>query len=715
MELTVTRLDASTYRLSDYLGGVTITSAEQRMSLMDEDVIQIKIEAPTKCNFQIGDTITYIGRKYKINQLPKYERNGLSHIYDIKFEGVHYDLLAATFNLNIDTTSNDLQDLNGDSLTGKIADFLDVIVANANRVFPGKWEAGYAAESEDKTLTFSEEDNCLSVLNMICDTFETEFWVEQILGVNILHLHEMSYNVSGTFEHGHLKGYYQISRDNVNADNLCTRLFAYGTTENVPNRYRADRLCMPGKNKNDSYIENQNKIDTYGLYEKRKYFDINPSRTGTITSLGSDVLSFVDSAMFDLNAKWTEGTDYNEYLLITNQVNSIEVVYFYINHVVGTYKYRNSESPVIKFTSGNLSGYEVQVHSYDHATKTFKIVATKEQDIDIPSEEYTAFRFAAGDTYKLSSINLPLADLEEAEAELALQAQSYYNDFSVPFVQYKINLDELSTLFKNSSAETSNVFIPGYKVHIKDSDYSVDRYIKIKDVKRDLLYPLTYEITTADVSYRDKKYRIARTIERQPQLNGVFGDQLTKTTQLTKSIPRRLPRIDKEDLLIAENPVLREGEMCIVGTEFGQVFKIGNGSPFVDTFYKTNNAVQVLAAGGTQFEIYNPINQTTHVIYHADPIEEDIVIKLDSFISSTRPYKQLDARLHKIIFVNNNTKPIYLETQLSDPEVDNNSVLRDIGTVTLAQGAYAVIEFMWYSDTSGEEPINVCVAKCTLL
>ena len=711
MELTVTRIGGSTYRLSDYLGGVTITSAEQRMSLMDEDVIQIKVEAPTKCVFSIGDSFTYLGRKYKLNQLPKYSRDELSHIYDLTFEGVHYDLLAAIFNLNIDTTNNELQNLIGDSLTGNIASFLTVIVANANRVFPGKWQAGYAAETEIKTLTISEDDNCLSVLNMICDEFEAEFWVEQILGVNILHLHELSYNVSGTFEHGHLKGFYKINRENVNAENLCTRLFAFGTTENVPNRYRADRLCMPGKNKNDSYIQNQNKIDQYGLYEKRKYFDINPSRTGTITALGSDIYSFVDSAMFDLNAKWIDNTnDYNEYLAITNQTHSSEIYTQFKTHVVNTYKYRISESPVIKFTTGNLSGYDVQVSSYDHATKTFKIVATKEQDLNIPSEEYTTFRFAVGDKYKLSSINLPLSLLENAEVELQLEAQAYYNEFSVPFVQYKINLDELSTLFKNASAETLNMFIPGYKVHIKDSDYQIDRYIRIKEVKRDLLYPLTYEITTADISYRDKKFRIARTVDMQQQINEEIGLNLGHKEQQLKYVTARVPRIARESQFWAENPILKEGEMCIVSTKFGQQIKIGVGELYSDTLFKTNSNYVVEKHSGEKIEVYNPITATTLLIqYVYDKLE--LALKFDSMINASLAYGQVDGRTQKVIFTHNNDKGIYIETHLSDREIGDNSLIRDIGSVEILPGAYAIIEYSWIK----VDDKNLCLTKLTLI
>lgn len=72
-----------------------------------------------------------------------------------------------TYDVTIDTTTNELQDVQGDTLTGDLHRFMTVLVANANRVFPGKWVLGVCPETAgDKTLTFGESDNCLSVLQI---------------------------------------------------------------------------------------------------------------------------------------------------------------------------------------------------------------------------------------------------------------------------------------------------------------------------------------------------------------------------------------------------------------------------------------------------------------------------------------------------------------------------------------------------------------------
>lgn len=122
--------------------------------------------SPFPQTYGIGDKITIFGRDYKLNRLPKVKKTGMHEFqYDLEFEGIQYDLFRVTYDVTIDTTTNELQDVQGDTLTGDLHRFMTVLIANANRVFPGKWVLGVCPETaSDKTLTFGESDNCLSVL-----------------------------------------------------------------------------------------------------------------------------------------------------------------------------------------------------------------------------------------------------------------------------------------------------------------------------------------------------------------------------------------------------------------------------------------------------------------------------------------------------------------------------------------------------------------------
>lgn len=548
MELTITRRDGSSY----VLGGTKepclfIDTATQYMKLMTEDKLQLRVVSPLYFEFKIGDYTVLRSRTYKMNRLPTVRKDGSSYVYDLEFEGVQYDLLSVSFNLNIDTTTFELQNLQGDYLTGNVGTFLNVIVANANRVFPGEWIAGSIGTGgvQVKTLGFSEDDNCLSALSMIADEFDCEFHITELYGVKSIHMIPYQQQVQcGVLEYGALKGIASMHRENVNADNLCTRLFAYGG-EGVPNRYRNDRLCLPNKGKGDSYIEHPSKVNNFGIYEKKRYFDVPLARTGVVTSLGGSVVEFVDSEMFDLNAKWSSWTgDYTEWLTLTNQEDNYENSQLYTNSVVGTWKYRLQDSPMITFVSGQLNGYSFLVQQYDTASKSFKIVPITERDITIPNEEYSVFQFAVGDRYQLSSINLPLSFVLAAENELLNVATAYYNDYSVPFVQYRVVLDEFSMAFKEPLTESLNLFIPGASIYIKDSAYMVDRWVRIQEVQRDLLYPLSYELLTVDISYRyDRRRRIARMIEKQPEINQHFTGELQVAQKELREIPPKIPRL----------------------------------------------------------------------------------------------------------------------------------------------------------------------------
>ena len=70
-----------------------------------------------------------------------------------------------------------------------------------------------------------------------------------------------------------------MTRQNINSKNVVTRLYVYGGSSNLGDKYRYTRLCLPGKAKNASYIEDAAAIAAYGLKENTKIFDdIKPER-----------------------------------------------------------------------------------------------------------------------------------------------------------------------------------------------------------------------------------------------------------------------------------------------------------------------------------------------------------------------------------------------------------------------------------------------------
>lgn len=481
-QIVIIKKDGSRVPIINRNTATAITSAKQTWTINADDTIEIVVKSATPRTFDVGDKIVVFGRTYKLNRLPKIQKTGTATFqYTLSFEGAQYDLMAATYDVNIDTTGNVLQDVQGESLTGDLSRFMDVLVSNANRVWgSGVWSVGdiISGTDGDTTISFSESDNCLSVLQSLCTKFDCEFEINETDGRYTINMvKQTGQEKAYTFRYGRGRGLYTLTRENVSSSNIITRLKVYGSTENITTKYRADRLCLPGCTKSTSLIQKADAVARYGIYEAKKYFDVKPTFTGCVEAVvDGDVLSFIDTTIdFDINAKDSEGN--TKYLV-------------------------SGQSAKVHFNSGNLAGYEFEMHAYDHAThKVTLIRQTDERGAEFPSDTSAAFRFGKGDKYKLLNITLPDEWISAAEAELQSTAEEYYDQNCQPKVQYGLTFEKLFIERTFGSAfGTSNVFHPGDRIRIQDDDIGVDKYIRIKSIQRDILDEYDYTLTIADTT-----------------------------------------------------------------------------------------------------------------------------------------------------------------------------------------------------------------------
>lgn len=479
-QIIITKRDGSRVPILSRHTATNITSAKQNWTLNGDDTVDITVKSPYPQKYDIGDKITIFGRDYTLNRLPRPKKTGaFAFEYTLQFEGVQYDLLRASYDVTIDTTNNQLQDVQGDSLTGDLRRFLTVLAANANRVFPGKWSLGECPDTaSDVTLTFGESDNCLSVLQSILGKFDESYFfdIEISGGRYIINIKTKSNILPFTLEFGKGNGLYMLSRDNVSSANIITRLKVYGSTSNITNKYRADRLCLPGKSKGQSYIEKPEAVAKYGIFEGRKHFEnIKPTFTGHVQSVGESGVEFIDTSIsFDLNAKEADGVT-TRYLI--DGVNA-----------------------KIHFNSGNLAGYEFDIVKYDHATHKVTLRRFTDDRGDVfPSETSLAFKIGVGNEYKILNIALPPELEAKAEAELEEAGNKYYDQNSQPKVQYSLSVTR-AFIEKHFATDAGivNVFIPGNYVPIKDPDIGVDKSVRIKSITRNILNPYEYSLTISD-------------------------------------------------------------------------------------------------------------------------------------------------------------------------------------------------------------------------
>lgn len=487
-QIIVRHPDGTTALLTSRVRKSGVTKAEQSITLLGADTVAITVKSATPLTFHLGDQIDVYGKTYTLNQLPGIKKTGNRNFeYTLTFEGVQYELIDVQFLLPDDTVL--------DSFTGDLEDFLGILIGNLTRVYPGKWVLGvFPANTEFKTLTYTEK-NCLEVLQDLCEQYSTEFEITQANGVRTLNIKTAGVNFPYTFRYGRTGGLYELTRQNINSKNVVTRLYVYGGSSNLGDKYRYTRLCLPGKAKNASYIEDAAAIAAYGLKENTKIFDdIRPERYGEVTAAGSAYYAFKDATMnFDLNEKDSAG---NTKWLI------------------------DGATAKVKFTTGNLAGYEFDIHKYDHTTKEIQVVPfTDENGMKFPSETSAAFQFGVGDKYFFTDINLPDVYKTDAENELLAEGNKAIAEYSQPQVQYGLSIDE--NFIRQFAGELTvvNLFAVGDYIPVEDEDIGVNKSVRITAFTRDLLREYKYNITLGDSV---TKTTITRVIEDLQKIDNVI-------------------------------------------------------------------------------------------------------------------------------------------------------------------------------------------------
>lgn len=473
-QIIIIHKDGTTLPLMRRAAVSAVTSAKQKKAFAGADTITMTVQSALPLDFQLGDKIrAFAGETYTLNALVPVKKTGPRRFeYTLTFEGRQYELIDAQWLLP--------DGLMLDSFTGTLAQFAAILINNANRRTPGRWILGdVPAETEYKTLTYSGK-NLLEVLWDLCDKYkvETEIIEDSDAGTLTLHFHAVGQVFPYTFKYGKGGGLYELERKSVSGTNVITRLYVYGGNKNMPAGYRYNRLCLPAKQKNESYIEDADAVARYGLREGRKeYNDIFPQRYGEVTALGGDVLSFVDNTMdFDLNERDEHGN---------------------------TKWLRDGIPAKVEFTTGQLAGYSFELQSYNHSTKTIKIKAFQDSSgYTFPDAASAARQFAVGDKYFFTEIQLPQSYVDAAESATQTAGTADYNKTKAPQATYSLELEKLFLQQFAGGGTEAALFQPGDYLTVQDDDLGVERTIRIKELTRDLLDPYKYGVTLSDTPVR---------------------------------------------------------------------------------------------------------------------------------------------------------------------------------------------------------------------
>lgn len=488
-----------------------VKEATLTSSLMGDDYISLKIVSSKWLSFAKGDKIVVGGNEYSIRATTTREIVSEGYYnYEPVFYGVMYDLMKTIYR-NCDKYGK--SDKSTFDLTYTIKEFVQVLIYNLERDYPGVWkfDEDNCPETEAKTIQFSGV-NCLQALQTLCNSeqFNLEFQITQDNGIRTIHIGKFGKRInppSGAdfFEWGKGNGLYNLKEQKIDDKAIITRLWVEGGTTNIRSDYRgyAERLQLPMQRMNQydhtladgtvvkantemigisdeskRYIENAELRDKIGSEEDVKTYDnIYPKRTGKVTAVvADDICAFVDDTMdFDLNKKDDKGTVY--------LVDGV--------------------SAKITFTSGRLAGQQFELNAkggYDDKTKTFKIIPfTDNRGLTIPSEETkNSFFIEVGNTYKITDIYLPEQYEKRAEEDLWYAGSDDFKDASQVKAQYALTFDRLYFLQSLSSDTDTSVFAVGDYVPVKDTRFGIEKTMRIQKITRNLLLEHDYQITLAD-------------------------------------------------------------------------------------------------------------------------------------------------------------------------------------------------------------------------
>lgn len=494
--LTVVHRGGGSFPLQSKGNTITgIKAAGLSMELNGNDTVTLTVESTAVLPFALGDTITVGGSVYTLNLLPQIDKLG-EHLYSYKatFEGLHYLLLNTAWLMPFSALN--------DALAGDLATYATQLVANLNRAQPNMWEVGtIATDTETKVLSFSDT-NCLDVLQQICEEWGVEFAIAKTEAgkYQLSIVNEVGSQINYIFKYGATGGLYDLQRNGIDDSDFGTRIYFYGGSNNIPNDYfnerQSTRLCLAKQivgqsqtnnpQRNESYIEQPDAVALYGRIERTKVFeDIYPNRIGSVTAIdANNRLKFKDNTMFNLNATDSDG---NTLYLISGTTAKIH------------------------FNTGALAGYDFDISSYDHSTKTFTINEIQdENNYKFPSEDNTAFRVAVGDEYIITDIILPDSYVTAAQNELQTAAQDWYEKHCAPAVEYVLTMDEmfLSWLARQLNIDDDTpIFHIGDKITVADSQlWTGNKQFRITTLERDLTKQYGYTLGIAVTDERRRQY-----------------------------------------------------------------------------------------------------------------------------------------------------------------------------------------------------------------
>jgi len=420
--------------------------------LMGEHIIVSEFISSSILPIQIGDYIIFLAENYYINRLPSIEKiNNNTYKYQIQFESTVYNL-----NKKLIISSDLLADF---SYNGTASDFITLIISNINEIDgTPAWSLGTIDTTIERTLRFTNE-SCLAALKRVAEAFDKEF---EIASKSISLKSSVGADTTYRFEYGRDLGLYKLERQQVQDQNIVTKVYGFGGETNIPSGYRDGAKRLKFTAGSGTLTKN---TTLYGTIEGQfTDNDIYPNRTSTLTTVNYAAAS-----------GWNANTDY----LVDSAMN------FNLNNNIIA-----GQTAKIVFKSGDIEGVECEIWKYDNNASGFYI--TPFTDSDGYVQPNAIAHPHAGDSYTLVNISLPQSYIDTAETTLQVATQAYLDENCIPMVVYAIEIDP-----KYASSITLDLDA-GDKVTVVDTALGINSLIRVNSIEFPLVDSYQIKATIAD-------------------------------------------------------------------------------------------------------------------------------------------------------------------------------------------------------------------------
>lgn len=473
------------------------TGSVYRKTLMKEDYILLHFSVYQPVLFEKGDYCETEFGRFEIVDLvfPKYNTSTGGYDYELRLDAEYYKwknkiLFYDRQGGNREASWN---------LTRTPDAHLSIVVSNLKSLgytYNSGVEYTFSIDStveKSAKLVQYDNTNIIDALTKIAETWDAEWWIVD----NVIHLGRCEYNTAVDFELNGLVS--EMSRSESN-DNYATRVYAFGSTRNLPTNYRPDitgvvvdgvvqrRLMLP---EGTPYVDAFPDMSTEEAVEEVVVFeDVYPKRIGTM----SDVTTKEYTDKIENEDGTTTEVKWNAYRFRDSGIT------FSKEYIIPGQELR------IVFQSGPLNGMDFAVTfnpgaadeknsdgSWNSAAQLWEIVRNEDYGRELPSAPLIPEN---GNTYVLYGYDtkfVSVSMIPDAEKELLEKTKSYVEKSKIDPSVYTCVMDPIKVggfdggrVIDLEIGDRVNIINPAYAIKSRQS--RIYGFEKALDKKYEVTY-----------------------------------------------------------------------------------------------------------------------------------------------------------------------------------------------------------------------------------